>query len=524
MSSADLAARSVPSVPPTLNRLRNYLYIALQTFGLELLGVRSETERPKVAIRRDRIEACIRCLIHIVPVGASLALIFLTLRWPYVGSSLSPDVVVGLQLMAKLSELLMVTSLSTAYLSYLRTELLSETGLPFGVAFADLQATNLSYLWSKEFFGSLTSKNYSWTIKIRFALVTSLFALLSASVGPAVATCMILVNEAWRSMQTNDIFKGSLGDAYLSMNLSEEKTIFGNAASNIYYSSCGFQWPNNLPMLSHNSHQRWSEEEASGWSLTLSRVLQNISESWIVGDFWPILDVPNELIYPCDAHYTLDAHLGGLYNLSELHTKFWLDPVAHQYGHAPTTFLVCGALCILLVYSAVSTAHLGYSLWTGFCSSAWSSVTERVALAINSRQAEELQNTCAGIETIQIYQQKVRIAARASKNEPCGHLEIVFPFTNTSEVIAVEANRAYGTLEGPSNPTPNVESPNGNLTDRQGENSDDSQEPMVNYEVHRAPDGMGVDSSSRSFEESIPKSPEVDQLHDESEYCRYREW
>lgn len=80
------------------------------------------------------------------------------------------------------------------------------------------------------------------------------------------------------------------------------------------------------------------------------------------------------------------------------------------YGYGPNVLAVQVSLVILSLYCMVTIAHILYSVWTGNSSSAWDSISELVALAINSRPAQELQDTCAGIYSAKIFGQRVRIA------------------------------------------------------------------------------------------------------------------
>jgi hypothetical protein len=56
---------------------------------------------------------------------------------------------VGLQFAAKFHELMMVASLTMAFLSLSRTYLVSEHGVPLGAAFAGIQVGDLNYVCRK---------------------------------------------------------------------------------------------------------------------------------------------------------------------------------------------------------------------------------------------------------------------------------------------------------------------------------------------------------------------------------------
>lgn len=118
-----------------------------------------------------------------------------------------------------------------------------------------------------------------------------------------------------------------------------------------------------------------------------------------------------------------------------------------SFGYGPNILAVRISLVILFLYCAVVIAHIIYSIWTGIHSSAWDSISEMIALAINSRPAEELQNTCAGIETTNVYEHRVRIAPTEGQKSGERHLELLFPSSGVSSSAKIELNETYGTLK-----------------------------------------------------------------------------
>ena len=103
------------------------------------------------------------------------------------------------------------------------------------------------------------------------------------------------------------------------------------------------------------------------------------------------------------------------------------------------------AITVMLTYCALVLAHIIYSTISGVSSTAWDSVAELVALAMNSSPSEILQNTCAGIIGRRAYQTQVRVLKTSEK-----HLELVFgkvkdPNADVSELIM---NEKYGSIAG----------------------------------------------------------------------------
>ncbi len=75
-------------------------------------------------------------------------------------------------LQKKLHEITMQGSLSVVVVGLIRHELLSGEGIPFGAIFGSLQFSDISYLYSKEFAG---------TIRAKFAKKLSNYALSFSS-------------------------------------------------------------------------------------------------------------------------------------------------------------------------------------------------------------------------------------------------------------------------------------------------------------------------------------------------------
>ena len=132
-----------------------------------------------------------------------MVLVILNWRGYYIGGELAGAVgqddakFIGLQFAAKLHELTINASLTTVILSYIRHELLKDSGLPFGATVAGLQFKEISYLWSMEFWGTvLASWKKRWD---KMVLILFIFtcAALAVSAGPASATLMRPRNDSW---------------------------------------------------------------------------------------------------------------------------------------------------------------------------------------------------------------------------------------------------------------------------------------------------------------------------------------
>ena len=85
-------------------------------------------------------------------------------------------------------------------------------------------------------------------------------------------------------------------------------------------------------------------------------------------------------------------------------------------------------MAVMFIYCILVLAHVVYLGVSGISSTAWDSTAEIVALAINSSPTEYLQNTCAGITGIKVFQTNVRVRTTSNGTGHGGHdhLELVF--------------------------------------------------------------------------------------------------
>ena len=97
----------------------------------------------------------------------------------------------SLQFVAKAHEMLMQASILTIALAYIRHELVSARRMPFGALFSALQTCQLSYLWSMEFWATLSANCLRGRRKVFFMLLIPTSILLAAAVGPSSAMAMI---------------------------------------------------------------------------------------------------------------------------------------------------------------------------------------------------------------------------------------------------------------------------------------------------------------------------------------------
>lgn len=146
-------------------------------------------ERHKILFPRNRAKAFGHFLLfHAVPVGGAIALIVLNIKTRYYGTN--GRWVSALQFVAKAHELLMQASIVTVMIAYLQYLLTQKRAVPFGAMFSAYQVGQMSYLWSPEFRATLTTSDFSGTVKTIFLLFVPLSILLAAGVGPSSAIAM----------------------------------------------------------------------------------------------------------------------------------------------------------------------------------------------------------------------------------------------------------------------------------------------------------------------------------------------
>jgi hypothetical protein len=181
---------------------------------LPALFAAKDAEEAKIAIRKNRLTAVLRALIHLVPIGGAVALIALNCHQLFMGAYLNN--ISLLQFAAKLHELTMQASLAAIIFTYIRYELALGIGLPFGALFSGLQITQVSYLWSREFWGSISSTKIPIRRRLSLLVVILITTLLAAIVGPASAVAMIPRLENWPAGRTHIWLNASSEDIWPS--------------------------------------------------------------------------------------------------------------------------------------------------------------------------------------------------------------------------------------------------------------------------------------------------------------------
>lgn len=152
-------------------------------------SLRNSAERRKVAIHHNRRLAILHVLLHLIPLGGAIALLYL--QWSsFFLSFTSPADSTVLQFVAKFHELLMQVSIVEITVCIIRTEALRNF-VPLGALSAIAQVTQLSYIWSLDFISLFVSPAlYGWR-RVLFAIAIPTLLISTALVGPSSAVLMI---------------------------------------------------------------------------------------------------------------------------------------------------------------------------------------------------------------------------------------------------------------------------------------------------------------------------------------------
>ena len=169
-------------------------------------------ESVKIAIRQDRAIALLRSLIHLIPISVSLCEIILNWNTYYVGISIYNQAVY--QLLAKIHEITIQASLAAVVFSYIRHELTTGKGVPFGALLSGLQVNQVSYLWSMEFWGTIRSVHLS--LRRKFTLLVLIFTciVLASLSGPSSAVLLVPRFDYWPAGSTDIWVNSTFNDLY----------------------------------------------------------------------------------------------------------------------------------------------------------------------------------------------------------------------------------------------------------------------------------------------------------------------
>lgn len=194
--------KPLPRLPRGWSRVCHEAGLFLRTIGLGIVVTafqgfltKNFSEPEKIAIRQNRVTALLRALIHALPLGLAIFEIVLNWKSHYVGAFFVKQNY--FQFVAKTHEILMQASIATVVLSYIRYQISSSKGMPFGAVLGALQFLQISYLWSMEFWSAIMSKEFTLKKKIRFAGLLLVSVTVAATAGPSSANLLIPRQQTW---------------------------------------------------------------------------------------------------------------------------------------------------------------------------------------------------------------------------------------------------------------------------------------------------------------------------------------
>ncbi|KAJ4286499.1 hypothetical protein N0V90_013199 [Kalmusia sp. IMI 367209] len=182
------------------------------------LRSRPEREQRKIAIHYGFWYFCIESIFHLIPIGIGIGLVSLNLVGRYVGSDFGgPAVddsvkVVGFQISAKMVELLCVASIARFILAFVRHELVSSRGIPFGILSSSLDFSHVAYPLSHEFWSVALAPSMQAYRRALFVLALAISTVLATLIGPTTAV-LLQPRLGWWPAGGTDVWIDTTQDA-----------------------------------------------------------------------------------------------------------------------------------------------------------------------------------------------------------------------------------------------------------------------------------------------------------------------
>ena len=111
------------------------------------------------------------------------------------------------------------------------------------------------------------------------------------------------------------------------------------------------------------------------------------------------------------------------------------------YGYETSSVSARLSLTVIMAYCTFAVGNITYMLSSGHTSTAWSSATEIIVLAMQSKRSEHLRHVLAGANCLATYQEPVGI--RVNDRD---HLELVFEHDQNNQLRSLRRarlNEAY---------------------------------------------------------------------------------
>jgi hypothetical protein len=111
------------------------------------------------------------------------------------------------------------------------------------------------------------------------------------------------------------------------------------------------------------------------------------------------------------------------------------------YGYETSSVSARLSLTVIMAYCIFAVGNITYMLSSGHTSTAWSSATEIIVLAMQSKHSKHLRHVSAGVNCLATYQEPVGIRVN-----DCDHLELVFEHDQANQLRSLKKarlNKAY---------------------------------------------------------------------------------
>ncbi|KAF4982277.1 hypothetical protein FZEAL_2063 [Fusarium zealandicum] len=194
--------KQTTTVAPSKWRLKTLL----KKWKLQILSspLLKESEG-QVPIVKDRLTATLTAMIHLPAIAGIITLSFYIFKNYYIGKELEgkPDYdsekMLGIQLAAKLMEMFIVLSLNAIVFAMIRHEFTLGQSVPYGALVAGQQISDISFLWSDEFFSIIKGKFSQTWKKLAFIFTILVFAIMALGASSLSAVAMMPQEGEWRA-------------------------------------------------------------------------------------------------------------------------------------------------------------------------------------------------------------------------------------------------------------------------------------------------------------------------------------
>lgn len=160
---------------------------------LSWIKVNTGPEQKKPVLRTGFWPHIAHCLIHVIPLGSTAAILFLTINQTYWRDPSEPytqTTLQGMQFAAKVYEAFICVSLASVVLDVLRRDLLGDNGVPFGHVISSFTFTELTTIFSPRFWAGFDLRRKYRSSALLLGLLT-VSILLAAAAGPSAAIAVI---------------------------------------------------------------------------------------------------------------------------------------------------------------------------------------------------------------------------------------------------------------------------------------------------------------------------------------------